>query len=78
MDKNHDTDDRRYARRSLVLKKNLKKGELINEANIISLRPVKGIPAENFNLVVGKKIKVNKKAGQHLLYKEIYKFKRKK
>ena len=46
----------RYARRSLVLK-NLKKGELINEANIISLRPVKGIPVENFNLVVGKKLK---------------------
>jgi len=67
---------RKYARRSLVIKKDLKKGDCLNNSNIISLRPVKGIPAEKLNSVIGKKIKKNKKAGEHLLYKDVSNLKR--
>ena len=69
---------RKYARRSLVLKKNLKKGRIFKESNIISLRPVRGIPAEKLNLVIGKKIKKNKNAGEHLFFKDFKNFKKKK
>ena len=69
---------RKYARRSLVLKRNIKKGEFLSESNIISLRPVRGVPAEKLNFVIGKQIKKNKKAGEHLFFKDFYNLKKKK
>ena len=62
---------RRFARRSLVLKNNLKKGQKIKKKDLISLRPVKGIPSENWKIVLGKKINKNKKIGNHLLFSDV-------
>jgi len=65
-----------YARRSLVLKTDMKKGDRFKDANTISLRPVRGIPADKWNSVMGKKINKNKKAGEHLTLKDIVGYKK--
>jgi len=44
-------------RRSCYLNKNLKKGDIINELDLITLRPLKGIDAKNYFKLVGKKLK---------------------
>jgi len=46
-------------RRSIFAKKNIYKGEKISSGNIISLRPLIGIGAENFFKIIGKKTKKN-------------------
>jgi N-acetylneuraminate synthase/N,N'-diacetyllegionaminate synthase len=45
-------------RRALYLKQDMKIGEVISEDAIVSLRPNKGIGAENYKKVIGKKLKV--------------------
>ena len=57
---------RKFARRSIVLKKSLKKGSTLNSNNLICLRPVKGIPASQWKRVLGKKLKKNRPLGHHL------------
>ncbi len=47
------------ARRSIVAKKNIKKGELFSEENITTKRPGNGISAWNWNKILGKKAEKN-------------------
>ena len=48
---------RKNARRSIIANKNLKKGELIDEKNIICKRPGTGISPSNWDKVIGLKLK---------------------
>ena len=48
---------RQYARRSLVARKNLKKGEVIRENDLTWKRPATGISPSNIDKVIGKKLK---------------------
>ncbi|MEN3046425.1 MAG: N-acetylneuraminate synthase family protein [Candidatus Hydrothermales bacterium] len=52
---------KKVARRSLYLKKDKKKGEIITEEDIVALRPVMGITPDRFHEVIGKKLKKDKK-----------------
>lgn len=47
---------RREARRSLVLTRDIKCGEVISESDIIAKRPGTGIPPQFSNIVIGKKV----------------------
>ncbi len=60
---------RKVAKRSIYLRKDKKKGEIIKEEDLIILRPIKGIEADKIFDVIGKKLKVNKKKFDPL-YKE--------
>lgn len=51
-------------RRSIYVKKNIKKNEFFSEKNIISLRPYKKISSKFFFNFIGKKSKKNYKQGQ--------------
>lgn len=48
---------RKIARKSLVFKRDMQKGEIISENDIICKRPGTGIQPKNINLVLGKKVK---------------------
>ena len=48
---------RKWATRSLVAKKNIKKGELITKGSIWSIRPGTGIPSKFYDRVIGTKAK---------------------
>ena len=50
---------RRHARRSIVVKEFIKKGEIITEKKIIPKRPGTGISPMNWNNIIGKKSKKN-------------------
>jgi len=50
---------REKARRSLYYSKNLKKGDIIDEDNIIAKRPSGGISPSNLKLILGKRINKN-------------------
>jgi len=51
--------ERIYARRSIYAKINIKKGDTITLKNITFLRPNIGIGAEEANIIIGKKAKIN-------------------
>ena len=53
-------------RRSLYLKKDIKKGEKISLKKLTSLRPLEGICASNFFKIIGKKVNQNIKSGSVL------------
>ena len=59
------------ARRSLVLKKSLNKGSEISLDDLIPKRPGTGISPSEINLVLGKKLKRNKKADSVLFFDDI-------
>ena len=48
-----------YVRKSIVAKKNIKKGEKFSLENITTKRPAKGISPMNFYNLIGKKSKKN-------------------
>ena len=52
---------RREARRSLVLARDMKEGEIITEEDIIPKRPGTGISPEYIQIVLGRKVKTNLK-----------------
>ena len=60
-----------FFRRSLFAKINIEKGERFSEKNIVSLRPLIGVGAENFFKIIGKKSKNKIKAGYPILRKNI-------
>lgn len=62
---------RKFARRSIVVKKDLKKNHRITESDIIALRPNIGIPVENWNKVVGKRTKRTLKKNKTLAMKDL-------
>ena len=62
---------RKFARRSIVVKKNLKKNQRITENDIIALRPNIGISVENWNRVLGKRAKKNLMKNKSLAMKDL-------
>ena len=62
---------RKFARRSIVVKKNLKKNQRITENDIIALRPNIGISVENWNKVLGKRAKKNLMKNKSLAMKDL-------
>lgn len=50
---------RREARRSLIINKNKKAGEIINPEDVIAKRPGYGIPPRFFDKVVGRQLKID-------------------
>tara|TARA_B100000767_G_C19733763_1_gene522924 strand:- start:31 stop:1068 length:1038 start_codon:yes stop_codon:yes gene_type:complete len=59
--------------KSLVLKKDLKKNKAIKIDDIEVLKPLKGIPSENFQKIIGKKFKTNKKKDDFINYNDLKK-----
>ena len=64
---------RKWAFRSLVSIKEIKKGEKFTLSNIWSKRPGTGIPSFNLNRVLGKKSKINIKKDQLIKWNQIKK-----
>ncbi len=61
-----------YFKRSIYLKKNVKKGDIISKENITTLRPLLGLNALNYFDVIGKKFKKNLKENHPLKSHDIY------
>ena len=59
------------ARRSIVLNNDVVKGSKINEKNLIAKRPGTGIPPQEWNNIIGKKVNKNLKKDHILSYKDI-------
>lgn len=51
-----------YAKRGIYLNHSMLKNEVITEKDLITLRPCIGIPAKDYDKVVGKKLKLDKKS----------------
>ncbi|MDC3053354.1 N-acetylneuraminate synthase family protein [Candidatus Pelagibacter sp.] len=64
---------RKNARRSIFYKKNLRKGHTIRKEDLIMLRPNIGVCASKIDLVIGKKIKVNRKKNGILRFSDLKK-----
>jgi len=62
---------RAVARRSLVLKKSLKRGSVITEKDIAIKRPGDGIPPGDFQNIVGLTLKVDKREDEVLTWKDV-------
>ncbi|CAK7025449.1 pseudaminic acid synthase [Fusobacterium varium] len=58
-------------KRSLFVSKNIKKGEILTEENIKSVRPADGISPKYYNHVLGKKVRKDLKFGTPLLLEDI-------
>ena len=58
-------------KRSLFVSKNIKKGEILTEENIKSVRPADGISPKYYNHVLGKKVRKDLKFGTPLLFEDI-------
>ena len=58
------------ARKSIHLNKNLSKGHIICEEDIIALRPGDGISPMEWNTIIGKKLKEEKKGFDKLFYSD--------
>ena len=58
-------------RRACYLKKDLAKGEIISSDILTTLRPCKGIDAKDYEKLIGKKLRVDKKAFSSIFWNEI-------
>ena len=63
---------RKFARRSIVVKKNINKNQIIKSSDIIALRPNIGISVEKWDEVVGKKAIRNLKKDHTLSMKDLF------
>jgi len=63
---------RKNARRSIVLQKNISKGQKIKPNFIITKRPGTGITADNWYKIIGKKVKRELKADYILKWSDVY------
>lgn len=59
------------ARKSIHVKRNLKVGNIITEADIIALRPGDGISAMQWNNVIGKKVQIDKMEFDQLTWSDL-------
>ncbi len=66
-----ESSERFWARRGIYAKENLKKGEILTFEKLKFLRPCKGIPAENFEFLLGKRAKRNIFAGDPIFFEDI-------
>jgi|TARA_Y100000389_G_scaffold205072_1_gene262711 sialic acid synthase SpsE len=62
---------RKFARRCIVIKNDVKKNSILKEKDIIALRPNIGISAIHWRSVIGKRVKRNLKANTVLKIKDI-------
>ena len=62
---------RKNARRSIYLKNDLKKGTILTEKHLICKRPAYGIPAKEFDYIIGKELKLNIKKDTALQWEMI-------
>ena len=62
---------RQIMRRSIILKRNLRKGHILSIKDLTLKRPGHGIPADKLKKIIGKKIKKNLSAGSILNHKDI-------
>lgn len=66
-----EVESRKQARRSIILKRNMKKGERIQERDLIMKRPGTGIPPGEIAMVVGSRLRKNLPADTILLYNHL-------
>ena len=62
-----------YAKRGIYLNHSMLKNEVITEKDLVTLRPCVGIPAKDYDKVVGKKLKIDKKSFTALNHKDLKK-----
>ncbi len=62
---------RNNARRSIYALNDIKMGDIIDKDNLIALRPIKGIAAEDLDIIIGKKFNKNKKKGEPIYQEDI-------
>ena len=58
-------------RRSVVASRNIVKGELLSEENIVIVRPSIGVAPVHLDSVIGKKVKQNLVLGQGITFEEL-------
>jgi pseudaminic acid synthase len=58
-------------RRSLYIVKDVKEGDVLNLENVRAIRPGLGLPPKNFDLIIGKKVKMDIRTGTPLLWDHI-------
>ena len=58
--------------RSIFYSQDIKKGERIKQNNIRSIRPGTGLHLYNYKKILGKKVKIDRKAGQPVKLKDIF------
>ena len=63
---------RKFARRSIVVERNIRKDQVIKNSDIIALRPNNGISVDMWDRVIGKKAKRNLKKHHSLSMKDLY------
>lgn len=63
--------ERFWARRGIYAKKHLKKGEVLNIEKFNFLRPCKGVPAENFESLCGKRVKRDIYEGEPISFEDV-------
>tara|TARA_B100002051_G_C16707413_1_gene624610 strand:- start:203 stop:1255 length:1053 start_codon:yes stop_codon:yes gene_type:complete len=63
---------KKNARRSIVLKKNILKGQILTKKNLICKRPATGISPVEFKKVIGKKVRYNLKEDYILKKKDLF------
>ena len=63
---------RKFARRCIVIKNDIKKGSILKEKDIIALRPNVGISTIHWKTVIGKRLKKNLRASTVLRTKDIF------
>ena len=62
-----------YAKRGIYLNHSMLKNEVITEKDLVTLRPCIGISAKDYDKVVGKKLKLDKKSFTALNFKDLKK-----
>ncbi len=62
-----------FAKRAIYLTHNMESGMIVNENDLIALRPNVGISAKDYKSIIGKKLKVNKNAYTALSLKDFEK-----
>ena len=62
-----------FAKRGIYLNHSMLKNEIIKEEDLIALRPCVGIPAKDYNKIIGKKLKADKKSFTALSFEEFTK-----
>ena len=63
-------------RRAVYFNKDLSKGHIIKQSDLITLRPVKGVKANNFYKLIGLKLNQSVKKNQHLNFSYLKKIKK--
>lgn len=63
--------DSKFFRRSIYAIKNIKKDETLTKQNIGNFRPLIGIGAENYDKIIGKKVKLNILKGSSIFFRNL-------